>query len=608
MQLWSRQSPPVDSSLSRRRSRKSHDLFIFARLRPRRIGWQIGYGYLIAIAIGWTGSLTGMVIADYFQGQGILQLIEAQKQAQLLTEFEQTVGQAQLHGTRAIVLNHNSDKLPEELSALRTNLAEVTALRQTFDTFLNDRPAWTADDPAVLRLLLADYERLLNQQADRIFTTLETEPPQDILPEVLSAEVTEQLDQRYRDLTALINVAQSQAAQASDVMETAQGFEKFMIVASISLAGCLAGLLAWRTTRSIAAPLENITHVAQQVTQKADYDVRLSVSRNDQIGVLATALNNLIERVAERTQSLEQAAQVAAGQNQQLEEALATLRRTQLSLVQSEKMSSLGQLVAGIAHEINNPLGFIHGNLNYAEQYSTSLLSVIDQLQSSPIEPLISPSEESEDVDIDFIREDFPKVLHSIKNGAERINNLVVSLKIFSRLQESQLKLSNLNDGLDSALLLLGHRLKLQSQRPEIQIQRDYSELPLVECYSSQINQVCMNILCNAVDAIDERWQQAETAWQPLITIRTRPVGDHVRLEIENNGLAIPQSVRDKIFDPFFTTKPPGHGVGLGMSTSYEIVHNQHRGSLSFVSPTAKGGGARFTVEIPQRLSSAIAV
>ena len=607
MQLWTRQSPPIESSPSPTRSRSSDGPSVFARLRPRRIGWQIGYGYLVAIAIGWTGSLIGLVVADYFQGQGIRQLIEAQQQAQLLIEFEQTVGQAQLHGTRAIALNNNRDKLPEELSALSTNLAEVAALRQTFDTFLSEQPAWTADDPAVLRLLLADYERLLNQQADRIFTALETDQPQDALPAILSAEVTEQLDQRYRDLTAVIGSAQSQAASASDVMETAQGFEKFMIVASITLASCLAGLLAWRTTREIATPLEKITHVAQQVTQKADYDVRISLSQSDQIGVLAIALNNLIERVAERTHSLERVAQAAAVQNKELEETLATLRRTQLSLVQSEKMSSLGQLVAGIAHEINNPLGFIHGNLNYAEQYSTSLLSVIDQLQAYPINPLLSPSEESEDVDIDFIREDFPKVLHSIKNGAERINNLVLSLKIFSRLQESHLKLSNLNDGLESALLLLGHRLKLQSQRPEIQIQRDYSELPLVECYSSQINQVCMNILCNAVDAIDERWQQAEADWQPLITIRTRPVGDRVRLEIENNGLAIPQSVRDKIFDPFFTTKPPGHGVGLGMSTSYEIIHNQHRGTLSFISPAAKGGGVRFTVEIPQRLSSAIA-
>ena len=604
MQLWTRQSPSLESSRSPRQSQQSYGSSVFARLRPRRIGWQIGYGYLVAIAIGWAGSITGMVIADYFQGQGILQLIDAQKQAQLLTEFEQTVGQAQLHGTRAIALSNNRDKLAEELSALRTNLSEVAVLRQTFDAFLSDRPAWTAADPAVLSFLLADYEQLLNQQADSIVTTLETEQPQDALPAILSAEVTEQLDQRYSDLTALISVAQSQAAQASDVMETAQGFEKFMIVVSMTLAGCLAGVLAWRTTRAIAVPLEKVTHAAQQVTQKADYDVRIAVSRNDQIGVLATALNNLIERVAERTQSLEQAAQVSAVQNQELEETLATLRRTQLSLVQSEKMSSLGQLVAGIAHEINNPLGFIHGNLNYADQYSSSLLAVIDQLRSALNEPVNIPGEESEDIDIDFIREDFPKVLHSIKNGAERINNLVVSLKIFSRLQESHLKLSNLNDGLDSALLLLGHRLKRQSQRPEIQIQRCYGELPLVECYGSQINQACMNILCNAVDAIDERWEQAEADWQPLITLRTLQVGDHVRLEIENNGLTIPQSARDKVFDPFFTTKPPGQGVGLGMSTSYEIIHRQHRGKLSFTSPAASGCGARFTVEIPQRLTA----
>ncbi|MEM9503778.1 MAG: hypothetical protein AAGA01_07460, partial [Cyanobacteria bacterium P01_E01_bin.43] len=207
MQLWTRQSSPLESSRSPRQSQKLYGSSVFARLRPRRIGWQIGSGYLVAIAIGWAGSLTGMVIADYFQGQGILQLIEAQKQAQLLTEFEQTVGQAQLHGTRAIALSNNRDKLAEELSALRTSLSEVAVLRQTFDAFLSDRPAWTAADPAVLSFLLADYEQLLNQQADSIVTTLEMEQPQDALPAILSAEVTEQLDQRYSDLTALISVA-----------------------------------------------------------------------------------------------------------------------------------------------------------------------------------------------------------------------------------------------------------------------------------------------------------------------------------------------------------------------------------------------------------------
>ncbi|MEB3356591.1 MAG: ATP-binding protein [Synechococcales bacterium] len=605
MQLWPRRSTPADLPPSPNQPRKLSTLPLLARLKPRRIGRQIGYGYLAAIAIGWTGSLTGLLIADHLQGLGIVQLVDAQTQSRLLGEFERTVGQARIHLAHSLALSDHHSALQQELAALNASLAEIETIRREFDTFLDDNPQWTADDPVALRALLVDYSRLLNQKAEQAFAALETENPRAAMPAILAGGVAEQIDRRYVDLATVVQAAQSQEAEASVVMETAQGLEKLMIVLSITLASCLAGLLAWRTTRAIATPLENITWVAQQVAQEADYGVRVPVIPNsnshDEIAVLAASLNNLIERVAERTQSLEQAAEEAAAQNQVLEETLVTLRRTQLSLVHAEKMSSLGQLVAGIAHEINNPIGFINGNIDYAEQYSTSLLSMIEQLQTalSEIPPHLAEALKNED--IDFIRQDFPRVLQSIKNGSQRINSLVLSLKIFSRLQESSLKPANLNDGLDSALLLLGHRLKPQAKRPEIQVQRCYGDLPLVECYSSQINQVYMNILSNAIDAIDERWHKAPGDWQPLIFVSTEMVGDRVRIVIQNNGAAIPQAIQSKIFDPFFTTKPPGQGIGIGLSTSYGIIHEQHQGTLSCVSPATGSFGAQFTLEIPQR-------
>ncbi|MGF1497161.1 MAG: ATP-binding protein [Elainellaceae cyanobacterium] len=602
MQLWTHQSTPPNPLPDAEQSRRGLAQSLLARLKPRRIGRQIGYGYLVAIAIGWTGSMAGMIIADYFQGQGLFQLIDAQSQSRLLTKFERTASQAQIHGVHALALNDNDDKLQRELEELRGSLINIGSTCREFDGFLQNHPRWTAADPATLRALLADYSHLLNQQAEQIFAALDTEEPKAALPAILSGEVTERLAQKHSDLAVVIQIAQSQEAEASEVMEKAQGFEKFMIVVSVTLAGCLAGLLAWRTTRAIATPLENITRVAQQVAREADYGMRVPVVHNDEIGILAASLNDLIERVAERTQSLEQAAAAAAAQNQVLEETLATLRRTQLGLVQSEKMSSLGQLVAGIAHEVNNPVGFINGNLEYAEEYSTSLLAIMARLQTDLPTIPAALAQELKDADIDFIRQDFPRVLQSIKNGADRISSLVLSLKIFSRLQESHLKQTNINDGLDSALLLLGHRLKPQATRPKIQVQRYYNELPLVECYSSQINQVCMNILSNAVDAIDEQWREGQADGQPVILVRTSVVGDRVQIEIQNNGLAIPQDIQGKIFDPFFTTKPPGQGIGLGLSTSYEIIRQQHQGTLSVVSPAIGSCGARFTLEIPQRL------
>jgi len=576
---------------------------LLGRFKPRRIGQQIGYGYLIAIAIGWAGSLIGMTVADYFQGRGIFQLMDAQRQSRLLSQFEQTAGEVQLHGARALALSERPRKQQQELSSLRLSLADIETIRQELELFLSSHPTWVADEPAVLRSLLAEYDRLLNQQTAQILAAVENGKPQSAFPEILSSDVTQQLEQRHTDLLVLIRFAQGQEAEATAFMETAQGFEKFMIVASITLAGCLAGVLAWRTTRAIAIPLERITQVAQKVTNKADYSIRTDIVRDDEIGVLARSLNDLIERVAERTQRLEHTAQAAETQNQELEQTLQTLRRAQLQLVQSEKMSSLGQLVAGIAHEINNPIGFIHGNLTYAQEYSDSLVAVIDELQSVLPQLPERIAAHLEAVDVEFIREDFPKVLQSIRNGTDRINGLVLSLKVFSRLQESHLKQANLNDGLESALLLIGHRLKPQAKRSEIQVVRRYRELPLVECYSSQINQVCMNILNNAVDAIDERWEQDTTDWKPMISVSTEDVGDLVRIAIANNGTAIPPAIQAKVFDPFFTTKPPGRGVGLGMSTSYEIIHQQHRGNLSFISPVSEEVGARFVLEIPKQVS-----
>ena len=595
----------TDKSASREHSCLSGerivDVSFFERFKPRRIGRQIGYGYFLAIAIGWAGSLTGLVVADHLQGQGVLQLEDAQTQASLLSNFEHAADQAQLHGERSVYLADTPQKLQENLVGMRLNLTETARLLQEFDQFLNDQPAWVADAPETLRSLLEGYNHQLNQQATKILAAIETDNPQATLKTILTSPTTAQLDQHCQALAVLIQIAQMQEITATDAMEKAQGFEKLLIMTSMAIAVVIAGLAAWRTTRAIAAPIENITQVARQVANKADYQLRATVLSNDEIGLLAHSLNHLIEWVAEHTQSLEQIAQTAEAQNQELETTLKTLRRAQLQLVQAEKMSSLGQLVAGIAHEINNPIGVIHGNIIYAQEYSETLFSTLDHFENELTEMSDDLVSQLSIADVAFIREDFPKVLQSLRNGADRISSLVLSLKVFARLQESQLKHANLNEGIDSTLLLLGHRLKRQAKRPEIRVIRRYSSSSMVECYSSQINQVFMNILTNAVDAINERWHQIASGWQPRIVISTKMIGDHMHVLIQNNGSAIPEAIQSKIFDPFFTTKSVGQGIGLGISISYEIITKQHHGTLSFISPIEDDIGALFTLTIPRK-------
>ncbi len=297
----------------------------------------------------------------------------------------------------------------------------------------------------------------------------------------------------------------------------------------------------------------------------------------------------------------------AQAQAQYLAEALQKLQQTQAQLVQHEKMSSLGQLVAGVAHEINNPLNFINGNINYARDYIQDLLDLLGLYKQHYPEPGADIQTMEEAIDLNFVTEDLPNLLASMKMGVERICQIVISLRNFSRLDESDMKTANLHEGLDNTLLILKSRLKANGLGNPIQIHKFYDELPMVECYPGQLNQVFMNILSNAIDALDG-------VEEPAITIATEmvlPSGDEltpngngtdaeipkILIRIKDNGVGMPEAVRQKIFNPFYTTKPVGKGTGLGLSISYQIVVEKHGGQLEcFSNP---GDGTEFIIQIP---------
>jgi two-component system, NtrC family, sensor kinase len=276
-----------------------------------------------------------------------------------------------------------------------------------------------------------------------------------------------------------------------------------------------------------------------------------------------------------------------------LKQAFQELQRSQAQMIQSEKMSSLGQLVAGIAHEINNPVNFIHGNIEPAGDYMNNLFGLIALYQATY--PTATPeiTAKISAIDLDFIRQDLPKILTSMQVGTERISDIVKSLRSFSRLDEADVKSVDLHEGIDSALMILESRLRVKPHRTAIQIIKHYGDLPLVECFAGQMNQVFMHILMNAIDALESL-----PSISPTITITTAmPASpDHVIVKIANNGPEIPETIRGRLFDPFFSTKPIGQGTGMGLSISYQIITEKHAGRLSFTSEP--GQGTEFIIEI----------
>ncbi|MCC5631422.1 histidine kinase [Nostoc sphaeroides CHAB 2801] len=315
---------------------------------------------------------------------------------------------------------------------------------------------------------------------------------------------------------------------------------------------------------------------------------------------LTSELKQQREQLQSALQMKENLAEAEA-QSKKLEKSLRDLQQTQAQLVQAEKMSSLGQLVAGIAHEINNPVNFIYGNLKYAKDYTQCLLNLVHLYQQLYTNPGSEIQEYIKEIDLDFLLNDLPKILSSMEVGAERISGIVLSLRNFSRLDEAEKKSVNIHQGLDSTLLILQSRFKNSVDYPAIKVVKNYGNLPLVDCYPGQLNQVFMNIISNAIDALDDHNSKGAIAeihaHSNTITITTEVIETKCVIRIADNGSGMTQAVKERLFDPFFTTKPVGKGTGLGLSISYQIVVEKHGGTLRCVSEP--GQGTEFWIEIP---------
>jgi len=569
---------------------------------------HIVYGYALVLGVALVGTITGLAVGTYHQRRALQYRQTATEERQLLTDLQVNI----LYNRPAKQLAphlDDRDRFQAESQNLLERVRAIQVMLQDYQNLQSQKlrlPGGEAMQNDILAQQLADYAtvveefRVVAQGFVREVNAL-TDTPEDretarrsLLSFVQSPEFTAFIE--FPDQIAPFQAgieAREQAAEAA--LHRAEDLRMQIIIGSLVLSMAIAALIALYSSQAIARPVKAVTQVAQRITDENNFDLQITVESHDEMEILANTLNQLIRQVKQLLNELGQ-------KNADLNAAFTQLHHQQIHLIQTEKMSSLGQLVAGVAHEINNPVNFIHGNLPHVQQYAEDLLNIVQLYQKHYPEPVAEIQTEAEQAELDFIQEDLVKTLNSMQLGTERIREIVLSLRNFSRIDEAEFKEVNLHDGIDSTLLILQHRLKDKPDRPAIRIMKDYGNLPLVECYAGQMNQVFMNVLVNAIDALEEvdsqRTYQEIQANPGQIRIRTAVVGTQwIEVAIADNGPGIPDDILPRIFDPFFTTKPLGKGTGMGMPISYQIVTEKHGGKLECISSPEKG--TEFIIQIP---------
>ncbi|HEY9302205.1 MAG TPA: ATP-binding protein [Phormidium sp.] len=546
-----------------------------------RISQKISYGYALAIGIAILGTGAGMRLGDYFRKQALVEVNVAQQQQQMLQNLQNTVFEARSHAARLPVVLGNTVWLKYEQDRFFGQINQAKVLISEIESFARENPNTLATEQAALQALLKKSALVIDYYGQLIKLQLKQAevwnlPPNSIESAQLqmlrtsSGQEAIVLDNLAQSLTELISTVETHKQQGIKALEQAENLRNRILLGSMLISALIAVALADKTSRAIAQPLETVTNVAQQVARESNFNLQVPVTTDDEIGVLAISFNQLIQRVSEYTQELKQ---------------------TQAQLIQTEKMSSLGQMVAGIAHEINNPVNFIGGNIDYANQYIEDLAGLVTLYQEYYPNPPDAILERIEDIELEFLREDLPKTLSSMKMGAERIREIVVSMRNFSRSDDGKMKSADIHEGIDSTLVILNHRLK-----QGIQVIKQYGKLPALECYPAQLNQVFMNIISNAIDALEEV-KKEDKGYSPTIWVSTEITADNtVTVKIRDNGPGIASASAQQIFDPFFTTKSIGKGTGLGLAISYQILA-KHQGKIEVNSQI--GQGTEFVITLP---------
>lgn len=608
----------------------SRNLKLISNWLQRPIGrapirWKISLGYLLVLSIAVLGTTLGQLVGNFYNKKAWDHLNLEQDEAQLLSELKIAVLETQSHQQKLVILMGDSESFNHEKDEYFTHKKQVNHLFANLKTLVERN--FNKDDKGMVNLnkFLQTYEATQTAYTQKLERLLQGIEPKRLSPEQVTAsqqslwEFTKsqsaiEFNETSENLTKLVNLAEEGQDRAEIGMEHAREVLKEISIASLLLSAIGAAIFALYISRMISQPIEALTQVAEQATKESNFNLQAAVTTDDEVGGLTISFNSLIQsvkehiealeisqqnlekRVDERTKEISQKNNELQSAYNQLADALQNLQQTQAQLIQCEKMSSLGQMVAGIAHEINNPVSFIYSNLEHASNYAQDLLRLVELYQKQYPNPNGAIQAETEAIDLDFLAKDFSKLIHSMKNGADRIRQIVLSLRNFSRLDESQLKFANIHEGIDSTLVIINHRLE---QR--IAVIKEYGDLPLVKCYPALLNQVFMNIMDNAIWALEERKinsKDSSYATQKLtIWIHTEIIDNElVRIGIRDNGTGITPELKDKVFDPFFTTKDVGKGTGLGLTICYQVIE-KHKGNLEVFSEL--GQGTEFLITMP---------
>ncbi|MDZ8107776.1 MAG: ATP-binding protein [Nostoc sp. DedQUE12a] len=586
------------------------------------IAKKISYGYTVAGSITFIGTISGLLIAYRYETLAQQQLNLSEQQQSLLKDLENKITKVRLHPQRLVTVWENSIWLEFEKNRFLDEMSQVNQKLSQLETFIKTDTHDSRINNQNLFNLLQKYQKstkIYTQVVKKFWQNLDqneslTKVGQEELLAFFKKEIniSIEFEKLSDELISIIGYAETQKKLAIASFDNAQKLRIKIIVGSMLLSAAIAVILALYTSTLIARPLQTVTNVARKITQESNFQLRANITSNDEVGTLAASLNQLVEwvgdytkelelarqnlehRVEERTQELELARQNlehrVEERTQELQKILQDLKETQGQLIQSEKMSSLGQMVAGIAHEINNPVNFIYGNIQCVSDYTQDLFSLVSLYQEQYSDSICVIEEKIREIDLNFINEDLPLVLSSMKIGAERIREIVLCLRNFSRLDESEMKEVDIHQGIDNTLLILNHRFQ-----PEIEVIKNYGNLPLIECYPAQLNQVFLNILANAIDAVLDEKNDSDKNKQ-IIIYTLKIDNTYIKIGIKDSGYGISAEIKNKLFDPFFTTKAVGKGTGLGLSVCYQIV-DKHKGKIEVISEVEKG--TEFVIILP---------
>jgi two-component system, NtrC family, sensor kinase len=602
------------------------------RLSRLSIPAKIRLGYVFTLGIALSGTIIGIMIGEIYQKHSQDLIEDALEENQLLYELTTDLLEAKSLEQELVFFLDKPEKFKRRYALFLNKVKDLEdTWRKIKSSYEKVEVEETSEETEAFEKIDKEYDGLVAvyfQESRKIYKQFENPniTPSEIakirqqLLDFNSSNSAIKVADVIKTIDGATDIIKEEVEEAEAALITFSRIRLAIVTASISISMIFAIIITSYMVKNLSLPLRAVTKVAEQVSRESNFELQVPVTTADEVGVLAQTFNQMIVRIRELLTQKRQAqeklefynnnleAQIQARTeelqkiNTSLQQTLLELKNTQNQMIQNEKMSSLGQLVAGVAHEINNPVSFIAGNLVPAAEYIHDLLELVKLYQQVYTQPEDIIHQRVEDIDLEYIKEDLPQVLNSMQVGAERITEIVKSLRSFSRLDESEYKAAHIHEGIDSTLMILRHRLKANGELPEIQVIKEYSPLPLVTCYPGQLNQVFMNILSNAIDAIEEynqKRKKEEIKLNPSqIKVYIQKIDNNwVRIRIQDNADGIPEKIRSKLFDPFFTTKPVGKGTGLGLSISYQIIVEKHRGRL-FCS-SQPGEGTEFVIEIP---------